>query len=1382
MTAPRFCLLTAGVICLLSQSLPILAAQAPSAQSKHEPATLLTLGQSTERELAGDGLHEYQLKLAAGEFVQVRVEQKGIDVLITAYSAAGKMLATMDSPNGQGGLEILSWIAASAGTYRLEVRPLAGDAGLGKYRIALTVRHAAKAADRTLIEAERLFAEASTLRGSDRDASRAEALKKYEVALPKFREFQDDYRARLTEDIISAIKKNDAKARRKAKGEANGNVPQLVMATGHSNLVSSVAFSPAGKLLASASHDATIKLWDIGSGKELNTLVGHSGFVWSVAFSPDGRILASCSMDVFGAKADNSIKLWDVRTGTELKTLARHSAGFQAVAFNSTGTILASAGGSTVTLWNVERGEEVRTLTMPSSNFQSVVFSPNGKMLAGGGDKAIIIWDALTGVQLKSFAGHVGWVGSVAFNAKGTILASGNSDNTAKLWDVASGQGLGTLAHSDLVTSVAFSPDGKVVASASSDGIIKLWDVATRKELRSVAGHSSEIDALAFSADGTMLAGGGSDTTVKLWDPATGKELRTLAAHSASVDSVEFSPDRKVLASRNNDHTVRLWDIASGNVKALAGHSSFVFSAAFNPSGKIIATGSWDNTIKLWEVSTGTELRTLKGHSDHINTVAFSPDGKTLASGGWDRTIRLWDVETGKQIRVLADTRSAAGFFVVNSVKFSPDGNTLASGSQAGAVHLWDVTGLNPKPRLLGEHELVRSVAFGSDGKVLMSAGGWNSSTFKLWDLRTGNELTSPEDWAHWDGKFSDRVATFNGRDIRAEADGNKILLIDTTTEDELATLIAVDKNEWTVVDPDGRFDASRGAERLMYYVLNTPEVDYEVIDFNQLKLRYYEPGLLQKLFKGEPLRDVSAFRDVRLWPAVQELDSSSRNPASTKRTIKLLNRGGGIGRVQVFVNEREFIADARDQKLKQYPDVKEALVTFDLTGAPIIAGERPQVRVVAWNYDSQAKDEYKGYISSRGTELAFAPLAEKPAKRPELYAIIGGISDYAGDKLDLRFAAKDAEDIFKAINVGGKNLFGVERVHVTLLATGDNPRSRAPTKENFRKAFADYSQQAKPEDIFFVYLSGHGITLGHGSDTYLYLTKDANTTDVDQLKKDSDLLSRATLNSEELQDWFKSVRALKQVLILDTCAAGALVMNLSSQAKDIQTEAIRAIDQMQDVTGFHVLMGSAADAVSYEATQYGQGLLTYSLLQGIKSGEALEEGGRIDVSRLFQYAANKVPQLARNIGGIQRPEIRSPSGDSKSFAFGLISSVADKKEIPLETPKPLILRPVLQNQKLGYDNLKLTPLLRDALREESYATVRGRDAAPLVFVDAEEMPDAIIPSGNYTIEGDTIRVILNLIRNDEVFKSVTIEGRRTDLPGLVKKLVTQFTANAGAR
>jgi WD40 repeat protein len=1184
---------------------------------------------------------------------------------------------------------------------------------------------------------------------------------------------------------------------------AHAQRAELAVQTGHSGPISAIAFSPDRKTLASASWDITIKLWEVESGRELRTLNGHSLPANSVAFSRDGKMLASGSYD-------KTIKLWDVESGRELQTLNGHSEAVSSVTFSPDGKTLASGSGDkTIKLWEVASGREVRTLSGHSNWVSSVAFSPEGKTLASGsGDMSVKLWAVADGRELRTLSGHADRVYSIAFSPDGKTLASGSGDMSVKLWEVESGRELRTLrGHTDGVYSIAFSPDRRTLASRSGDNTIKLWEVASGRGLRTLNEDYKSVSSLTFSPDGKTLASGTDENTIKLWVVESGRELRTLAGHSALIYSLAFSPDGKTLASGSADKTIKLWELESGReLRTLTGHSNTVSSVAFSRDGKTLASGSYDNTIKLWEVASWRELRTLKGHAKWVDSVAFSPDGKTLASGSYDKAIKLWDVESGRELRTLNGHSSLA-----DSIAFSADGKTLVSASENNTIKLWEVESGRELRTLSGHTNSVYSVAFSPDGKTLASGG--EDKTIKLWDVASGRELLtlsghfrsvssvafSPDGKSLASGSWDKSIklwAVADGRELRTlsghssladsvafSPDGKKLVsacsdmrvkLWNVELGKELASLIAIDQNDWVVIDPAGRFDASDGAMKLMHFV-----VGLEPIALSQLKLRYYEPGLLQKIFKGEPLRDVSAFLDVRLTPDVQEIESSSQNPANTKRTIKLTNRGGGIGRVQVFVNEREFIADARDQKLKQDPEVKEALVTFDLTGASVIAGEKPNVKVVAWNYDPQAMDQYKGYISSRGTELPFAPVAARPAKKPELYAIIAGISDYAGDKLDLRFAAKDAEDIYRAINVGGKNLFGVERLHVTLLATGDNPQSIPPTKENFQKAFAAYAQQARPEDIFFAYLSGHGITLGRGSDTYLYLTKDANTTDTDLLQKDSDLLSRATINSDELREWFKSVTALKQVLILDTCAAGAVVVKLSSLSKDVQTEAIRAIDQMQDVTGFHVLMGSAADAVSYEATQYGQGLLTYSLLQGIKSGEALEEGGRIDVARLFQYAANKVPRMAQGIGGIQRPEIRSPSGDSKSFALGLISSVADKKEIPLETPKPLILRPVLLNQKLGRDDLKLTPLLRDALREESYATVRGRDAAPLVFVDAEEMPDAIIPTGLYTIEGETVRVTLNLVRNDEVVKSFTLVGRRTDLPGLVKQLVADFTAAA---
>jgi hypothetical protein len=217
-------------------------------------------------------------------------------------------------------------------------------------------------------------------------------------------------------------------------------------------------------------------------------------------------------------------------------------------------------------------------------------------------------------------------------------------------------------------------------------------------------------------------------------------------------------------------------------------------------------------------------------------------------------------------------------------------------------------------------------------------------------------------------------------------------------------------------------------------------------------------------------------------------------------------------------------------------------------------------------------------------------------------------------------------------------------RVHLTLLTSAAEKNSDQPTKENLQRAF-ETARKSRLGDFFVVYLAGHGTGLRQGdSELYCYLTQEARSLDPPALA-DSAVRGRTSVTSEELVDWIKRVPALKQVLVLDTCAAGAAASKLT-ESRAVSGDQVRAIERLKDRTGFHVLMGCAADRVSYEASQYAQGLLTYSLLEGMR-GAALRRGEYEDVSKLFQYAADRVPELARGIGGVQKPRVAAPRGDS---------------------------------------------------------------------------------------------------------------------------------------
>jgi WD40 repeat protein len=204
-----------------------------------------------------------------------------------------------------------------------------------------------------------------------------------------------------------------------------------------------IAFSPDGRLLAVGSCESgefltcggvMIKLWDVATGSEVRTLTGHTEAVTSVAFSPNGRLLASGS-------TDETATIWDVATGSTVFILRGHDRGVNAVAFHPDGRLLASASeDETIRLWDVATGRLVREIESNSpffSPFTSVAFSPNGRLLASGsGDGTVKIWDGATG-NVHTLSGHEAWVSAVAFSRDERLLASGSEDHTVKLWLVA---------------------------------------------------------------------------------------------------------------------------------------------------------------------------------------------------------------------------------------------------------------------------------------------------------------------------------------------------------------------------------------------------------------------------------------------------------------------------------------------------------------------------------------------------------------------------------------------------------------------------------------------------------------------------------------------------------------------------------------------------------------------------------------------------------------------------------------------------------------------------------------------------------------------------------------------------------------------------------
>jgi WD40 repeat protein/serine/threonine protein kinase len=608
--------------------------------------------------------------------------------------------------------------------------------------------------------------------------------------------------------------------------------PQAMVLRSHGGPVYHVTFSPDGSLLASASQDGMIILWDPATGREIRRFPGHRGDVNWVAFSPDAKMLAS-------AGDDGTIRLWDRRSGLQLNVWKAHQGEAVAVEFSPDGKLLASGGDdSQVKLWDRATGRLICKLNGHVCRLESLAFSPDGKLLvSSGSDNCAKLWNLFGdgGALMATLSVGSPGCAAVAFSHDGKTIAQTFEDGRVQCWNARdASRGSTYWAFPSHVLSVAFSRDDQLLAVGSSHGPVKIFEVATQQTWH-VPGHMGRVWSVAFSPADDRLASAGEDGTVQLRRATrTGERewlFRRLDPSCGSCRGLVFSPDSRTLAVGSENGSVRLWDIEGDCVRADLkpdAPRAPVGAMAFSPDSRMLAITRENETPRVWDIAAGRILACIRGKSEPYQDVAFSADGRLLVIGG--NSVHCYDSATwNPSARPHASTPWKAPEEVL---RFSQDAKGLVSGTLFGLT-TWDVN-LMEKRCTLGGSAGIRTwsgVMFSPDG--LTVTGYLRNGTIRLWDARTGNvRFDLGTGTAFCIGVIA--IAP-DGRTIATGMQGSWIQLWNAATGEELVAFQTPGPPVALAFSPDGTMLAAavqqRSAEGLSHtvYLWRTRAKEIEV-------------------------------------------------------------------------------------------------------------------------------------------------------------------------------------------------------------------------------------------------------------------------------------------------------------------------------------------------------------------------------------------------------------------------------------------------------------------------------------------------------------------------------------------------------------------------
>jgi len=323
---------------------------------------------------------------------------------------------------------------------------------------------------------------------------------------------------------------------------------------GHKGRICTAIFVEGGTRLITGSSDNKFKVWDVETGKCLETSKDYDD-IFTLALSPNGKQFAMASNDkhvrVFNSKTRKEV--WKVKLKKE----------GEVVVWSPDGQLVAIADGDQyLHLLDAKDGKEVRKITVAGSRHTPVVFSTDGKILISGGDQHLHLHDVETGKRIIPSLGipiAPNGFDTVAVGAKGRKVYS-SVDDDLHIWDLDRKEESKVIEENQTIYSLAASPDGKLLGIGMENGEVKLRKAENGQIQREIR-TGSQVNVLSFSPTGRSIITGGNNGVASQWALTNGGKIQSFRGHSKKITDIAVAPGGEVFASSSDDGSVRLWSL-----------------------------------------------------------------------------------------------------------------------------------------------------------------------------------------------------------------------------------------------------------------------------------------------------------------------------------------------------------------------------------------------------------------------------------------------------------------------------------------------------------------------------------------------------------------------------------------------------------------------------------------------------------------------------------------------------------------------------------------------------------------------------------------------------------------------------------------------------